>query len=50
MTVTIDISCYKSRSYSWVLGDFVAAADVSGKELVINGTKIDFSGMTAATA
>ncbi|WOV88356.1 flagellin [Sporosarcina oncorhynchi] len=30
--------------------DFTSATDVSAKELVINGTKIDFSGMTAATA
>ncbi|MGM0843784.1 MAG: flagellin [Bacillota bacterium] len=46
--VTIDTAATKA-SATLGTGDFVAATDVSNKELVINGTKIDFSGMTAAT-
>ncbi len=47
-TVTVDTAATKASA---AIGstDFDTATDVSGKELVINGTKIDFSGMTAAT-
>jgi flagellin len=48
-TVTVDTAATKA-SAALGTGDFVTATDVSAKELVINGTKIDFSGMTAATA
>ncbi|WP_350300567.1 flagellin [Peribacillus frigoritolerans] len=48
-TVTVDTAATKA-SAALGTGDFIAAGDVSTKELVINGTKIDFSGMTSATA
>ena len=47
-TVTVDTAATKA-SAAIGSADFDTATDVSGKELVINGTKIDFSGMTAAT-
>lgn len=47
-TVTIDTAATKASAAAGTL-DLSGGVDVSGKELVINGTKIDFSGMTAAT-
>ncbi|OZB93337.1 flagellin [Paenibacillus sp. XY044] len=48
-TVTVDTAATKASAVAGSV-DFTTAKDVSGKELVINGTKIDFSGMTNATA
>ncbi|AIQ38209.1 hypothetical protein R50345_28575 [Paenibacillus sp. FSL R5-0345] len=47
-TVTVDTVATKASAAAGTL-DLSGGVDVSGKELVINGTKIDFSGMTAAT-
>ncbi|MFP5113112.1 flagellin [Bacillaceae bacterium C204] len=47
--VTIDTAATKATALAGTLDLNTAPVDVSGKELVINGTKINFSGMTAAT-
>jgi flagellin len=44
-TFTVDTAATKATAAAGS-ADFSTPADVSGKELVINGTKIDFSGMT----
>lgn len=46
-TITVDTAATKATAEDGT-GDFTSATDVSTKELVINGTKIDFSGMTSA--
>ncbi|ETI69366.1 flagellin domain-containing protein [Neobacillus vireti LMG 21834] len=45
--ITIDTAAKKATAVAGTT-DLSGAVDVSGKELVINGTKIDFSGMKAA--
>ena len=47
-TVSIDTQATKAVA-SLGSADFTGGVDVSDKDLVINGTKIDFSGMTSAT-
>jgi len=47
--VTIDTASTKASAAPGTLDVNTAAVDVSGKDLTINGTKIDFSGMTSAT-
>jgi flagellin len=49
-TVTIDTAATKASAVAGTLDLETAPVDVSGKELVINGTKIDFSGMTSVGA
>jgi flagellin len=46
-TVTIDTAATKATAVAGTLDLSGGAVDVSSKELVINGTKIDFSGMTS---
>ncbi|ETI68102.1 flagellin N-terminal helical domain-containing protein [Neobacillus vireti] len=48
-TVTVDTAATKASAAAGSADVKTAPVDVSAKELVINGTKIDFSGMTAAT-
>ncbi|MCM3636854.1 flagellin [Sporosarcina luteola] len=47
-TVTVNTAATKASAAVGAT-DFTNATNVSAKELVINGTKVDFSGMTAAT-
>lgn len=47
-TVTVDTAATKASALAGAT-DFSVGVNVSAKELVINGTKIDFSGMTNAT-
>lgn len=46
--VTVDTAATKASAVAGTQS-FAAAVDVSGMDLTINGTKIDFTGMTAAT-
>ncbi|MEC2159731.1 flagellin N-terminal helical domain-containing protein [Virgibacillus halodenitrificans] len=47
--VTIDTAATKAAASTGTLDLASGTVDVSGKELVINGTKIDFSGMTSVS-
>ncbi|WP_214722124.1 flagellin [Exiguobacterium sp. s192] len=47
-SITVDTAATKSSAAAGST-DFTSATDVSAKDLTINGTKIDFSGMTSAT-
>lgn len=48
-TVTVNTAATKASAAAGSADVNTNPVDVSGKELVINGTKIDFTGMTAAT-